>query len=193
MHFGKGSGSIGDVLDGFAGDDQVKGVCGKGQVLSIALGEGGGLVRGRRGKLGVGDAQSSEGEVTSDDAGTGELKFAHEAAAAAGDLQNVEAGDGAEVFAHQGVPGAGGVFVLRIGVVDALMPGVVGGLEAHGYGTHASEPKKKDPPLQTKGGAPETQEATAAELDAVGNGALHALEEEEAADEDYEDGGGAGE
>src|SRR5271155_2301625 len=30
-------------------------------------------------------------------------------------------------------------------------------------------------------------------LDAVGNGALHALEEEQAAEEDQEDGGGAGE
>ena len=36
-----------------------------------------------------------------------------------------------------------------------------------------------------------TGEATV-RLDAVGNGALHALEEEQAAEEDYEDGGGAG-
>src|SRR5271165_2029153 len=66
----------------------------------------------------------------------------------------------------------------------------------------------EDPPLHTKGGAPRGRAKThppKAEggaprkpntkkgLDAVGNGALHALEEEQAAEEDDEDGGGAGE
>jgi len=160
MHFGKGGGSIGQVLDGLAGDDHVKRVRSERKILRVALGEGGKWTRGRRGNLGVRDAQSSDGEVASDDAGAGELKFAYEAATAAGDFQNVKAGDGPEIFAHYGVPGAGGVFVLRIGVVEALMPDIVGGLEGHGRA------------------AP----GRAAELNAVGNGALHALEEEEAAD-----------
>src|SRR5271165_1914071 len=50
----------------------------------------------------------------------------------------------------------------------------------------------EDPPLHTKGGAPRKPN-TKKGLDAVGNGALHALEEEQAAEKDDEDGGGAGE
>lgn len=46
---------------------------------------------------------------------------------------------------------------------------------------------KKDPPLETKGGAPKTDR-----LDAVGNGALHLVEEEQAAREDDQDGENAG-
>ncbi len=65
----------------------------------------------------------------------------------------------------------------------------------------------EDPPLHTKGGAPRgrtnprSKTGSGAprkpnikkELDAVGNGALHALEEEQTAKEDEQDGSGAGE
>jgi hypothetical protein len=58
--------------------------------------------------------------------------------------------------------------------------------------TATAKDEKKDPTLRSEDPAPKVKTFNCRGLDAVGNGALHALEEEQAAQEDYQDGGGAG-
>src|ERR1700674_3331355 len=105
VHLGKGGLDLGQVLDSFAGDEDIEGVVGKGQALGVALNE---RNRGRvavTAKLGAGGVERGSGKSAGGDVGSGAGEEPDEAAAATRDFEDTQAGDGAEVFEHEAIPG----------------------------------------------------------------------------------------
>lgn len=137
VHGEEGGVYVGDVLDGFAGEDEVERSGGEGELLGVALDES----DGREGRLGwrrpteqavACGVQGGRGKIAGGDVRAGERKAARKAAAAASNFEDAQAGDVADVLGDELVPGTGSVVVIGASVVDAVVPEVVIGAQGHG-------------------------------------------------------------
>jgi hypothetical protein len=131
IHFADSRADVGKMFDGFAGDDEVEGVVGERQTLSVGLYEPGFRSIRRAGKFAGSELKGRKRKIATGDGSAAASHAVGEAATAAGEFQNAQACDIAEVLANQLVPRSEAVVASGVSIVVTAMPSVIVGAKAH--------------------------------------------------------------